>query len=175
MDDGQKEYNAYLYELSKQIGVPLIAGTDTHALDEEHLEGRSILQKAKNVFFADEESWDLTFKSYEQLVSAYEKQNSLPMDIIKEAIQNTNVLADMIEPFEIDLKAYEHNGAIDFMLLMEDIIHWCTERDIRVGYGRGSVNGSVIAWLLGITEMDSIKHNLNFERFMNTERVSLSD
>ena len=44
-----------------------------------------------------------------------------------------------------------------------------------VGYGRGSVNGSVIAWLLGITEMDSIKYHLNFERFMNVERVSLSD
>lgn len=220
MDDGQKEYNKYLYMLSKEIGVPLIAGTDTHALNEEHLEGRSILQKAKNVFFADEESWDLTFKSYDELVSAYEKQNSLPMDVIKDAINNTNVLVDMTEDFEIDrsykyphlwenpmktfqnkimqgikkrgvdkypnyqeyidrikheLKAYEHNGAIDFMLLMEDIISWCVENDIQVGYGRGSVNGSVIAWLLGITEMDSIKHNLNFERFMNTERVSLSD
>lgn len=220
IDNGQKEYNKYLQMLSKEIGVPLITGTDTHALNEEHLEGRSILQKSKNVFFADEESWDLTFKSYNELVTAYEKQNSLPMDVVKEAINNTNVLADMIETFEIDrsykyphlwknpmktfqdkimegikkrgvdkypnyqeyidrikheLKAYEHNGAIDFMLLMDDIISWCTEKDIRVGYGRGSVNGSVIAWLLGITEMDSIKHNLNFERFMNTERVSLSD
>ncbi len=220
MDKEQKEYNQYLYTLSRSIGVPLIAGTDTHALNEEHLEGRSILQKAKNVFFADEESWDLTFKSYDELVNAYEKQGSLPMDVVKEAIRNTNVLADMVEPFEIDrsykyphlwenpmktfqnkimegikkrgvdqypnyqeyidrikheLKAYEHNGAIDFMLLMEDIISWCIKNDIMVGYGRGSVNGSVIAWLLGITEMDSIKHNLNFERFMNTERVSLSD
>ena len=220
IDNGQKEYNKYLYMLSKEIGVPLISGTDTHALNEEHLEGRSILQKSKNVFFADEESWDLTFKSYDELVSAYEKQNSLPIDVVKEAINNTNVLADMVEEFEIDrtykyphlwenpmktfqdkimegikkrgvdkypnyqeyidrikheLKAYEHNGAIDFMLLMDDIISWCIEKDIRVGYGRGSVNGSVIAWLLGITEMDSIKHNLNFERFMNTERVSLSD
>lgn len=220
IDNGQKEYNKYLYMLSKEIGVPLITGTDTHALNEEHLEGRSILQKSKNVFFADEESWDLTFKSYDELISAYEKQNSLPMDVVKEAINNTNVLADMVEEFEIDrtykyphlwenpmktfqdkimegikkrgvdkypnyqeyidrikheLKAYEHNGAIDFMLLMDDIISWCIEKDIRVGYGRGSVNGSVIAWLLGITEMDSIKHNLNFERFMNTERVSLSD
>lgn len=220
IDNEQKEYNQYLYMLSKSIGVPLIAGTDTHALNEEHLEGRSILQKAKNVFFADEESWDLTFKSYDELVNAYEKQGSLPMDVVKEAIRNTNVLADMVEPFEIDrsykyphlwenpmktfqnkimegikkrgvdqypnyqeyidrikheLKAYEHNGAIDFMLLMEDMISWCIKNDIMVGYGRGSVNGSVIAWLLGITEMDSIKHNLNFERFMNTERVSLSD
>jgi DNA polymerase-3 subunit alpha len=220
IDNGQKEYNKYLHMLSKEIGVPLITGTDTHALNEEHLEGRSILQKSKNVFFADEESWDLTFKSYDELISAYEKQNSLPMDVVKEAINNTNVLADMVEEFDIDrtykyphlwenpmktfqdkimegikkrgvdkypnyqeyidrikheLKAYEHNGAIDFMLLMDDIISWCIEKDIRVGYGRGSVNGSVIAWLLGITEMDSIKHNLNFERFMNTERVSLSD
>lgn len=220
IDDGQKEYNKYLKVLSGEIGVPLIAGTDTHALNTEHLEGRNILQKSKGVFFADEESWDLTFKSYEELVTAYEKQSSLPIDIVKEAINNTNVLADMIEEFEIDrtykyphlwenpmktfqnkimqgikkrgvdkypnyqvyidrikheLKAYEHNGAIDFMLLMDDIISWCIENDIMVGYGRGSVNGSVIAWLLGITEMDSIKHNLNFERFMNTERVSLSD
>lgn len=220
MDDDQKKYNQYLHKLSREIGVQLIAGTDTHSLNEEHLEGRSILQKAKNVFFADEESWDLTFKSYDELVSAYEKQGSLPMDVVKEAIRNTNVLADMVEPFETDrsykyphlwenpmktfqnkimdgikkrgvdkypnyheyidrikheLKAYEHNGAIDFMLLMEDIISWCIKNDIMVGYGRGSVNGSVIAWLLGITEMDSIKHNLNFERFMNTERVSLSD
>lgn len=220
IDDGQKEYNKYLKVLSDEIGVPLITGTDTHALNTEHLEGRSILQKSKGVFFADEESWDLTFKSYEELVTAYEKQGSLPVEVVKEAINNTNVLANMIEEFNIDrtykyphlwenpmktfqnkimqgikkrgvdkypnyqeyidrikheLKAYEHNGAIDFMLLMDDIISWCIENDIMVGYGRGSVNGSVIAWLLGITEMDSIKHNLNFERFMNTERVSLSD
>lgn len=220
IDDGQKEYNKYLKVLSDEIGVPLITGTDTHALNTEHLEGRSILQKSKGVFFADEESWDLTFKSYDELVAAYEKQGSLPMEVVKTAINSTNVLADMIEEFEIDrtykyphlwenpmktlqnkimqgikkrgvdkypnyqeyidrikheLKAYEHNGAIDFMLLMDDIISWCIENDIMVGYGRGSVNGSVIAWLLGITEMDSIKHNLNFERFMNTERVSLSD
>lgn len=220
IDDGQKEYNKYLKVLSDEIGVPLITGTDTHALNTEHLEGRSILQKSKGVFFTDEESWDLTFKSYDELVTAYEKQGSLSMEVVKEAINNTNVLADMIEEFEIDrtykyphlwenpmktfqnkimqgikkrgidkypnyqeyidrikheLKAYEHNGAIDFMLLMDDIISWCIENDIMVGYGRGSVNGSVIAWLLGITEMDSIKHNLNFERFMNTERVSLSD
>lgn len=219
-EDEQKKYNQYLYRLSKEIGVPLITGTDTHALNAEHLEGRSILQKAKNVRFADEESWDLTFKSYDELIQAYKKQNSLPIDVVLEAIENTNRLADMVEDFTLDesykyphlwedpektfmdkisegikrrsvdkypnyqdyldridyeLEAYRHNGAIDFMLLMEDIISWCIQNEIYVGYGRGSVNGSVIAWLLGITEMDSIKHGLNFERFMNTERVSLSD
>ena len=220
VDGEQGKYNQYLYELSKKIGVPLIAGTDTHALNEEHLKGRKTLQKAKNVRFENEDSWDLTFKTYDELILEYQKQNVLPMNVVLDAIENTNRLADMVDEFELDetykyphlwedseatfaekiregikrrgvdkypnyqeyldrieheLEAYRHNGAIDFMLLMEDIIDWCVSQDIRVGYGRGSVNGSVIAWLLGITEMDSIKHKLNFERFMNVERVSLSD
>ena len=220
LDGEQGRYNQYLYELSKKIGVPLIAGTDTHALNEEHLKGRKTLQKAKNVRFENEDSWDLTFKTYDELILEYQKQNVLPMNVVLDAIENTNRLADMVDEFELDetykyphlwedseatfaekikegikrrgvdkypnyqeyldrieheLEAYRHNGAIDFMLLMEDIIDWCVSQDIRVGYGRGSVNGSVIAWLLGITEMDSIKHKLNFERFMNVERVSLSD
>ena len=220
VDGEQGRYNQYLYELSKKIGVPLIAGTDTHALNEEHLKGRKTLQKAKNVRFENEDSWDLTFKTYDELILEYQKQNVLPMNVVLDAIENTNRLADMVDEFELDetykyphlwedseatfaekikegikrrgvdkypnyqeyldrieheLEAYRHNGAIDFMLLMEDIIDWCVSQDIRVGYGRGSVNGSVIAWLLGITEMDSIKHKLNFERFMNVERVSLSD
>ena len=220
VDGEQGRYNQYLYELSKKIGVPLIAGTDTHALNEEHLKGRKTLQKAKNVRFENEDSWDLTFKTYDGLILEYQKQNVLPMNVVLDAIENTNRLADMVDEFELDetykyphlwedseatfaekikegikrrgvdkypnyqeyldrieheLEAYRHNGAIDFMLLMEDIIDWCVSQDIRVGYGRGSVNGSVIAWLLGITEMDSIKHKLNFERFMNVERVSLSD
>lgn len=216
----QKDYNKVLYSLSKSTGIPLITGTDTHALNEEHMRGRSILQKAKEIHFDNEDGWDLTFKTYDELVSAYELQNALPMDVVKEAINNTNVMADMIEEFEIDrsykyphlwdnpeqllrdkikqgiidkgvdkypnyqeyldrveyeMEAYKHNEAIDFMLLMEDVISWCKSQDIQTGYGRGSVNGSVIAWLIGITEMDSIKFGLNFERFMNVERVSLSD
>ena len=220
-DDTQKEYNKYLYALSQEINVPLIAGTDTHALNDTHLRGRGMLQKSKGVFFSDEESWDLTFKSYDELINAYIKQDALPIDIVKTAIDNTNVLQEMIEPFKLDrsykypklwenpmrifkekidkgikrrgvdqydnyqseyiprieneIKTYEHNGAIDFMLLTEDLLSWCKENEIEVGYGRGSVNGSEVAYLLGITEMDSIKHKLNFERFMNTERVSLAD
>lgn len=216
----QKEHNQYLYKLSQTIHVPLVTGTDTHALNQEHLEGRSILQKAKNVYFSDEESWDLSFKSYDELVEAYKIQDSLPIEVVLKAIENTNVIADFVEEYQIDtsykyphlwdnplqtfrdkinegikkrgvdkypnyqeyldrieyeMQAYIHNEAIDFMLLMEDIIAWCKTQDIQVGYGRGSVNGSVIAWLLGITEMDSIKHVLNFDRFLNVERVSLSD
>ena len=216
----QKKYNISLWKLSQVTGVPLITGTDTHALNEDHMRGRSILQKSKNIHFDNEDGWDLTFKTYDELVAAYQKQGALPMDVVIEAIENTNKMADMIEEFTMDrsykyphlwenpeqllrekikqgiidkgvdkypnyqeyldrieyeMQAYIHNEAIDFMLLMEDVISWCKSQDIVTGYGRGSVNGSVIAWLIDITKMDSIKFNLNFERFMNVERVSLSD
>lgn len=217
----QKRYNQALWALSKRSGLRLLMCTDTHALNAEHVEGRKILQKAKNIHFDGEDEFYLEMLSYDELVSLCKIQNALPMEVYLDAIEMTNVVADMVEPFELDysykyphlwgddseqvlrakiaegikwrgvdklpnyqeyldrieyeMKAYIHNGAIDFMLLMEDIIAWCKTQDILVGYGRGSCNGSVIAYLLGITEMDSIKHGLNFERFMNTERVSLSD
>ena len=217
----QKRYNQALWALSKRSGLRLLMCTDTHALNAEHVEGRKILQKAKNIHFDGEDEFYLEMLSYDELVALCKIQNALPMEVYLDAIEMTNVVADMVEPFELDysykyphlwgddseqvlrakiaegikwrgvdklpnyqeyldrieyeMKAYIHNGAIDFMLLMEDIIAWCKTQDILVGYGRGSCNGSVIAYLLGITEMDSIKHGLNFERFMNTERVSLSD
>lgn len=217
----QKRYNQALWALSKHSGLRLLMCTDTHALNAEHVEGRKILQKAKNIHFDGEDEFYLEMLSYDELVALCKIQNALPMEVYLDAIEMTNTVADMIEPFELDysykyphlwgddseqvlrakiaegikwrgvdklpnyqeyldrieyeMKAYIHNGAIDFMLLMEDIIAWCKTQDILVGYGRGSCNGSVIAYLLGITEMDSIKHGLNFERFMNTERVSLSD
>lgn len=221
LDPAQKSYNNTLWALSKQSGLRLLMCTDTHALNSTHVDGRRILQKAKNIHFDGEDKFHLEMMSYDELVQLCRMQDALPMDVYLDAIEMTNTVADMIEPFELDysykyphlwgddseavlrakiadgivwrgvdnlpnyqeyldrieyeMKAYVHNGAIDFMLLMEDIIAWCKTQGILVGYGRGSCNGSVIAYLLGITEMDSIKHGLNFERFMNTERVSLSD
>lgn len=217
----QKRYNQALWALSKRSGLRLLMCTDTHALNAEHVEGRKILQKAKNIHFDGEDEFYLEMLSYDELVALCKIQNALPMEVYLDAIETTNTVANMVESFELDysykyphlwgddseqvlrakiaegikwrgvdklpnyqeyldrieyeMAAYIHNGAIDFMLLMEDIIAWCKTQDILVGYGRGSCNGSVIAYLLGITEMDSIKHGLNFERFMNTERVSLSD
>ena len=88
--------------LSQRTGVPLIAGTDTHALNEVYADGRRMLQKAKNVFFEDEENWDLVFKTYDELIDAYEKQNALPKEVYIEAIQNTNRMAEQIEEFQLD-------------------------------------------------------------------------
>ena len=216
----QAEYNQLLLSLHNDLEIPLIAGTDTHALNDTHMIGRAMLQKSKNVRFANEDDWDLTFKSPEELVAAYKLQNSLPMDVVYEAMNNTIVMADSVEEFTVDYSpkypklyadseavfqkkinegikrrgiqkypnykeyvdrihyeydTYEHNGAIDFMLLEEDYKTEMRNRGVKFGYSRGSVSGSIIAYLLGITEIDSVRLNLNFERFMNKERVSLAD
>ena len=205
----QANYNKFLYAIHQKTGIPLIAGTDTHCLNDTHIEGRSILQKAKNVFFSDEESWDLTFKTYDELVEAYKRQNALPENVYLEAIENTNVMAESVESFKLDynkkypklyndsekalkekilkgiknrgvdkydnfneykkkiqyeLETYKYNGAIDFLLLEEDYKSALKKQGISYGYSRGSVSGSIIAYLLGITEVDSIRYNLNFER-----------
>lgn len=217
----QKAYNQKLYNLSKTYGLQLVACTDTHSLNEEHAEGRKILQLSKNIRFDDEDGWDLTFKSYDELCAAYEKQDSLPKEVYLKAIENTNEIANMVETFEVDrqtkyphiyddpdktfkakinsaynnhpyLKArypssqvvkqireeydvYKKVGAIDFMLLETYLREWERENDIQCGYGRGSVSGSLIAYALGITQMDSLKFDLNFFRFMNPGRVTNAD
>ena len=102
-DAEQVSYNRYLYDIHKQYGIPLIAGTDTHALNDMHFAGRAMLQRGNKISFDNESSWDLVFKTYDELCAAYKKQNCLPEDVWLEAIENTNRMADMIEPFELDM------------------------------------------------------------------------
>lgn len=74
-----------------------------------------------------------------------------------------------------EYKTYKQNGSISYMLADWTMVNAAREQGIPMGYGRGSVTGSLIAYLLGQTEMDSVKFGLNFERFMNIFRISLAD
>lgn len=64
------------------------------------------------------------------------------------------------------------NGLCDYFMILWDIMHWCREQGIMTGSGRGSVCGSLIAYCLYITDVDPLKYNLMFERFLNETRVS---
>src|SRR6185295_8759980 len=66
-------------------------------------------------------------------------------------------------------------GFEGYFLVVADFIRWAREQEIPVGPGRGSGSGSLVAWVLGITDLDPIRHDLLFERFLNPERVSLPD
>jgi len=66
-------------------------------------------------------------------------------------------------------------GFIGYFLVVADFIQWAYRQNIPVGPGRGSAAGSVVSWVLQITNIDPIKYNLLFERFLNPERVSMPD
>ncbi|WP_168898341.1 PHP domain-containing protein [Bacillus sp. ISTL8] len=218
----QAKLNRHLINLARNNGWRIIAGGDVHALNKEHDEARKILQKSKRVEFADEDSFDLTLKSYDEIFEQFQAQGVLTDGEIAEALNNTNVLLDMVEPFKLDyskkypklhanpdrvlqekiaegikfrgvdkiphhekliyaqriqheLDTYRANEAENYLLLEDMVKTYARENDIAYGYGRGSVSGSIIAYLMQITEMNSIKRGLNFERFMNKERISLAD
>ena len=97
-------FNKTLYALSRKFNKPLIAGTDTHNIDKYNAECRSLLQLSKGIEFSNEDEFDLTYKSYDELLGMFMEQNSLPLDVVLEAIENTNVMADSVEDFELDNK-----------------------------------------------------------------------
>ncbi len=74
-----------------------------------------------------------------------------------------------------ELRMIKKMGYASYFLIVWDFIKFAKEKGIPVGPGRGSAAGSLVAWALGITEIDPIKYNLLFERFLNPERVSMPD
>lgn len=98
----QRDFNVHLVELSRRYNKPLIAGTDTHSLNQYYAECRKVLLKYKNKSYGDEDAYDLTYKTRSELEEAFARQGVLPPEIYNRAIDNTLVMADMIEPFELD-------------------------------------------------------------------------
>lgn len=222
----QMLYNAKLVELSKREGIPLISATDTHALNPYHFECRKVLMARKHIMYTNEDEFDLSMKSYDDLMQMYKAQGVLTDEQIAEAIQSTNDVADQCEELvpdcsiknpilhgseEEDKRVYyetvesaleqkiadgtipadeanefregvtEENrvfkilGFEGFMLFMHELLKWCHTHGIPTGPGRGSVAGSKVAYLLEITDVDSVRFKTIFSRFANEHRVELGD
>ncbi len=79
------------------------------------------------------------------------------------------------ERLEYELSVISSMGFIDYFLIVWDYIHFAKTHDISVGPGRGSAAGSIVAYAIGITDIDPIRYDLIFERFLNPERVTMPD
>ena len=79
------------------------------------------------------------------------------------------------ERLHYELNVIHTMGYVDYFLIVWDFIHYARSQNIMVGPGRGSAAGSIVSYCLGITNIDPIKYNLLFERFLNPERVSMPD
>ena len=213
--------NQKLIELSKVLGIPLVATNDAHYLKREDAYNHEVLlciQTGKKMSDEDRMRFDtdeLYVKSQEEMIEYFKN--------VPEAIENTKKIADMCnvefefghtilpnydvpEEFETHydylnkltmdglIKRYGENpseeikeraeyelsvikkmGYVDYFLIVWDYINYAKTHEIPVGPGRGSGAGSIVAYSIGITDIDPIKYNLIFERFLNPERISMPD
>ncbi len=223
----QREVNAELIAMAKELSLPLVATNDVHylrKLDAEHqavmmcIQTGRTLAEGKPIGFETEEFYYKSTSDMERLFGD-----------VPEALANTAKIADMCDfefrfgnlylpkiaaengktPFE-QLRAYafagleqkieggyirldtnnkedytaraeyelsviESMGFTDYILIVRDYVTYAKTHGIAVGPGRGSGAGSLVNYLIGITDVDPLRFDLLFERFLNPERVSMPD
>ena len=88
---------------------------------------------------------------------------------------NGEIAQDLQERLEYELNVIKNMGYVDYFLIVWDFIKYAKDHGIAVGPGRGSAAGSIVAYCLGITDIDPIRYQLLFERFLNPDRISMPD
>lgn len=97
--------------------------------------------------------------------------------IVEEKLPGRFPVADakITERLDYEMAVIEKTGFADYFLIVQDFINWAKNHGIVVGPGRGSAAGSLVSYVLGITDIDPLKYDLLFERFLNPERISMPD
>ena len=174
----QKTANAGILQLHKELGIPLIATGQYYMKSEEEM--RSLFPYAP-------EALDNTARIAERCNVEIEfGVTKLPKFAVPEGKTSDAFLRELCqeglarrypeggqglkERMEYELSVIEKMGYVDYFLIVSDFIHYAKTHDIPVGPGRGSAAGSIVAYCLGITDIDPIRYSLLFERFLNPER-----
>jgi DNA polymerase III subunit alpha len=214
----QQNLNKALRKMSDKHGVKLLATNDVHFVMQDDFEAHKLLIAINTGKDLNEDTLHYTghefLKSYEEMTQV--------MQGFEDALKNTVLLSDSIEPFDLERKvimpvfpipenfenddeylkhiSYEgaakrygeltesikerldyelgvilNMGFAGYFLIVSDLIKAARENGVLVGPGRGSAAGSVVAYSIGITNIDPIEYNLLFERFLNPERISMPD
>lgn len=213
--------NEKIYQMSKELGIPVVATNDSHYPKPEDAFAQDVMmciQMKKTLDDKDRMSYmheDFSFKSPEimkrdfsdhpevidntlevaekcsfdlefgkiQLPSFSVPGNKTPDEYLREICEKgiierfgTQAISQEIaDRLEYELSVIVKTGYASYFLIVSDFIVWAKNNRIVVGPGRGSAAGSLVAYLTKITDIDPIKYNLIFERFLNPERVSMPD
>ncbi|HKJ01844.1 MAG TPA: DNA polymerase III subunit alpha, partial [Longimicrobiales bacterium] len=134
-----------------------------------------------------------TLKIADEVELAFEKKYHLPAFPLPESHSDENDYLEHLaregarkrfgeplpphvqERFDYEIGVIKNTGYAGYFLIVQDFIRWAREQDIPVGPGRGSAAGSLVAYALGITNLDPLFHDLLFERFLNPDRISMPD
>ncbi|KUK84079.1 MAG: DNA polymerase III catalytic subunit, DnaE type [Microgenomates bacterium 39_6] len=217
----QDKANKKIVDLSRSLGIPLVATNDVHYLSPDDAQAQDALmaigmQKTINnpdrlsmldspdfYLKSPEEMWrdfaDFPDALENTLKIAQECQLEIPLgkavypsfslpegekDSTKYLREFTyqqakrrypKVTKEIKERIDYELEIIINMGYADYFLIVQDYVNWAKKQEIRVGPGRGSGAGSIVAYILRITSIDPLLHNLPFERFLNPERKSTPD
>ena len=215
-----KEVNAGLLKLSKELDIPLVATNDSHYVRREDSENHDILlciqmqkivddptrmkfpndefylksrAEMEELFSFAPESIDNTLKIAERCnvefdfntyhIPSFEVPDGMTaLDYMRklcylglEDRYGADVDDEIKERLDYEIDVIANMGYIEYFLIVWDFINFAKSNNIIVGPGRGSAAGSIVAYTLKITDIDPIKYNLLFERFLNPERVTMPD
>ena len=160
------------YDLNKNIGKHLLTKEEILLIaDKVDLDNMEYIIDSCNV--------ELTYT--EGLLPIYDKSIDSKKHLKELSIKglnkrlNNNVPEEYHRRLEKELSVIDKMGFNDYFLIVYDYVLYAKKHNILVGPGRGSAAGSLVSYTLGITDIDPIKYNLLFERFLNVERVTMPD
>ena len=223
----QREVNAELITMAKELSLPLVATNDVHylrRLDAEHqavmmcIQTGRTLAEGKPIGFETEEFYYKSTAEMEKLFgdvpealantvriadacdfefmfgnlylpkiavsngkTPFEQLRTFTFAGLDKKIEggyirlDTHQKKDYIARAEYELSVIESMGFTDYILIVRDYVTYAKTHGIAVGPGRGSGAGSLVNYLIGITDVDPLRFDLLFERFLNPERVSMPD
>lgn len=216
----QEIANKGLIQLSKKLGIKLVATNDIHYVKKEDAEIQDILLCIQTNRKVDEKDrmnlldFELYLKSPEEMAAHFAHipealentqevvnkcnleiklgETQLPHFDVPEGFTAQTYLEKLCEDglvkrfgdditsehrkrMEYEMGIIEKTGYASYFLIVQDFVNWAKDQGIVVGPGRGSAAGSFVSYLVGITNIDPIKYDLLFERFLNPERVSMPD
>src|SRR5919106_482390 len=171
----QSGLNDELVRMGKEMGIAWVATNDSHYTHRDDAPGHEVLLcintgsvlSDPNRFKFDSD--DFYLKTPDEMRRRFERWPG--------ACETTLEIADRCN---VEIKMGNHllprfRVPAGYFLVVQDFVNWAKERGIRVGPGRGSAAGSLVSYALGITELDPLRYDLMFERFLNPERVAMPD
>ena len=158
------------YELNKDMGKYLMNPKELE-LDSNDLDNYNYIYNSCNISFVKESN---LLPVYNDNVNSYEYLKSLCEKGLNKRLNN-NVSSEYKDRLEYELSVINKMGFCDYFLIVWDYVKYAKFNNILVGPGRGSAAGSLVSYTLGITDIDPIKYNLLFERFLNPERITMPD
>jgi DNA polymerase-3 subunit alpha len=219
--EAQQLCNLSLIEISKKLGIPVVAANDVHFLERSHHEAHDVMicigtgamvhderrmHYPTEVYFKSAAEMQMLFAEVPDALTntlrvaeacdlkldfgvskypAYPPPEGKTREEYLRELCNKGLRERYGERAEFDkelqqrldceLTILERTGFVSYFLIVWDFIHFAKENGIPVGPGRGSAAGSLAAYVLGITDLDPLRFELIFERFLNPERVSPPD